>query len=73
MFSKEKIEIIIDGMKCKHCETRIKEALIKISGIRKITTNIKKKQVIVYYQINPSVDVIKKAIEDLGYKVLEIK
>ena len=71
MLSKNKLEIMVDGMKCSHCEKRIKEALLENNNITKVNTNIEKKKVIIYYREKPSIDEIKKIIEELDYKVIE--
>ena len=73
MFSKNKIEVFIDGMKCSHCEKRIKETLLQDKDIKKVTTNLEKKMVTIISNKEIAKEKIKEKIEDLEYKVIEIK
>lgn len=68
--SKMKKIMIIDGMSCSHCSARVENALNSIEGVR-ATVELKKKRAIV--ETDVSDDVLKKAVEDAGYSVKEIK
>lgn len=65
----EKI-LMIDGMSCAHCSARVENALNSIEGV-KATVELKKKRAIV--QTDVADDVLVKAVEDAGYKVVKIK
>lgn len=67
--------IIIEGMMCEHCTGRVEKALAEIQGVEKVKTNLKAKTATVKMNKDNTVadEVLKNAIEQAGYKVIEIK
>ncbi|MCI8833684.1 MAG: heavy-metal-associated domain-containing protein [Clostridia bacterium] len=64
--------ISIDGMHCMHCAKKIEDTLKGIKEVKsvKVILEDKKAEVILKSEIND--DILKEAIENLGYTVLEI-
>ena len=64
MEKNNKIEIRISGMSCTGCENRVENVLKNIENVESVieTNDIK----------NLDIDVIKEALEDLGYDILEV-
>ena len=64
--------ITVEGMSCMHCVNRVKTALESIKGVDSAEVSLEKKEAVITGEDIPA-EVIKKAIEDQGYKVIEIK
>lgn len=62
--------IKVEGMHCKSCELIIKEAILEIDGVERVDANSKNGVVQVSYKDEGSLEKIKKAIENEGYKVI---
>lgn len=65
--------IKIDGMQCNHCKMSVEKALSKIDGIENVEVSLEKKQATIEVNGNVSDEIIKSAIEEEGFKVIEIK
>lgn len=63
--------LLVDGMSCGHCEKSIKNALGELEGVSNVEVNLGTKKVEVEGE-NLVDTVLKEAIEDAGYEVLEI-
>ncbi|QTA38879.1 copper-translocating P-type ATPase [Thermosipho ferrireducens] len=71
--SAKTVTIPISGMTCASCAARITKEIQKLEGIEKVDVNFATEKALVTY--DPSkvrVSAIKKAIENAGYKPLEI-
>lgn len=64
--------LVVDGMSCGHCEKAVKESLGELEGVTKVEVDLDKKLVEVEGE-NLVDNLIKEAIEDAGYDVIEIK
>ena len=64
--------LLVDGMTCGHCEKAVKNALGEIDGVKNVSVNLDTKEVEVEGE-NLDNLVLKVAIEEAGYEVLEIK
>ena len=62
--------LMIDGMSCGHCSARVESALNAIEGV-KATVELKKKRAVV--ETDVADEILVKAVEDAGYKVVKIK
>lgn len=70
MFGKTiKTQVLVEGMHCEHCASRVKSELEKIDGIGSVKVNINKKLVTIYSKKELDISFLKKKIEDLGYMV----
>ena len=65
-------KIIIEGMSCNHCVEHVKKALSGIEGVLSAVVDLEGKYALVNVN-NVSDEVLKEAIEDEGYDVVEIK
>ena len=65
--------IFVEGMMCKHCQKHVEDALTNTVGVNSVVVDLESKTATV--EINESVteEVLKKAIIDAGYEVIEIK
>ena len=63
--------VIVEGMTCEHCRSRVESSLNELAGVS-ARVNLKKKTAIVSMEIEVSNDEIRAAIERAGYKVESI-
>ena len=63
----------IKGMMCGHCEASVKKALEAIAGVSEAVVSHEKGNAVLTLNETVSDDVLKKAVEDQDYKVLEIQ
>ena len=72
--SEEKTEMTktlkVEGMMCMHCEARVKKALEALEGVVSAAPDHEKNECVVVLNGEVSDEVLKKTIEDQGYKVL---
>ena len=59
----------IEGMMCPHCETTVKKTLEAIDGIESAEVSHEKGSAVLTMSKNVEDSVLKKAVEDAGYKV----
>lgn len=60
----------IEGMKCPHCEMNVKKALEALDGVSAEEVSHEKGTAVVSFSSEVADDVLKKAVEDKGYKVV---
>ena len=65
--------MVIEGMMCPHCEARVKKTLEAIEGVSSAAVSHTAGTAIVDLANEVGNDVLKKAVEDQDYKVIEIK
>lgn len=63
--------VIVEGMTCEHCRSRVESCLNELAGVS-ARVNLKKKTAIVSMETEVSDDVIRAAIEHAGYQVESI-
>ncbi len=68
---KQKI-LLIEGMSCGHCSMRVEKALNALEGVT-AKVDLAEKKATVLFNNDLSDDKLKKAVEDAGYEVKEIK
>lgn len=66
-----KKKIQIEGMSCNHCVAHVKEALKDLCEIGEVEVNLQDKYALLETTSDDSV--IKEAIEDAGYDVINIE
>lgn len=66
-----KKRLIVEGMTCENCAIRIENALNRLDGVL-CKVNLRKKTAAVSYSAEVSDDVLKAAVEKLGYTVTEV-
>ena len=70
MFTKE---ISIEGMSCNHCKMSVEKALGNIDGINEVKVSLENKNAIIKSSIEIDDNKIIEAIEEEGFKVIDIK
>ena len=72
MFNKKVKQVInVDGMSCSHCAKKVENSLKEIDGVVKVSVNLDKKEVIITSKFEIDASLLRKKIEDLGYKYLD--
>ena len=71
--SKMKKTMKIEGMMCGHCEARVKKALEALSEVETAEVSHETGTAVVTLKTETADEVLKKAVEDQDYKVLEIQ
>ena len=64
--------VIIEGMTCEHCKARVESRLNSLDGVS-AKVNLKRKTAVVSMEKDVQDEEIKKAIENAGYEVIEIR
>ena len=65
--------IKIEGMMCPHCSGRVKKALEALEAVASADVSHESGTANVSLSASISDEVLKKAVEDAGYTVIEIK
>ena len=60
----------IEGMMCPHCEGTVKKALEAIDGVREVVASHTAGTAVVTLDGEVADEVLKKTVEEQGYKVL---
>ena len=67
-----KKKILVDGISCVHCVNHVTEVLIQI-GAKDVVVNLDKKLATAEISDNITDEIIKAAIEEAGYDVVQIE
>ena len=62
----------IEGMTCEHCKNRVENALNRLEGVS-AKVNLKKKTAVVSMEKEIEDMQLQKAVEQAGYKVIQIR
>ncbi len=73
LFSSVKQEVGVEGMKCEHCEAHMKEAFMKIEGVKEVVADRSKNLVSVKSKKGISEAQAKEAVESCNKTFLGIK
>ena len=73
MFGSKKQTLVVEGMMCEHCAAHVKEALEKIEGVTGAKVDLKEKTATVKVKEGLEESVYRQAIEDAGYKLVEVR
>lgn len=68
-----KKELIIEGMSCGHCVKHVENALREIKEVQDVIVSLSQKKATISLKDQIDDDKIKKAVEEAGYKVIDIK
>ena len=63
----------IEGMMCQHCEASVKKALESVNGVKQAIVSHSNGTAIVTLESDIDPQILKKAVEDRDYKVVDIK
>jgi copper chaperone CopZ len=73
LFSKKTVKTLtVEGMHCAHCSQRVEKALEELSGVS-AKVDLANKTATVTMKKEYSDEALKKAVEDAGFAVTEIK
>lgn len=75
MFGGNKITKIIEieGMSCGHCSKKVETALKDLKEVKSVNVSLEEKKAEVILKQEVDNDVLKNTVEELGYKVVNIK
>ena len=68
-----KKEILISGMTCGHCVKRVENALLEIDGVHSVVVSLDDKKATIEADDKIEDQLLKDAIEDVGYTVEAIQ
>ncbi len=68
-----KKEILISGMTCGHCVKRVENALFEIDGVHSVVVSLDEKRASIEADDKIEDQLIKDAIDDIGYIVEAIQ
>ncbi len=68
-----KKKISIEGMSCGHCVNHVKEALSEITGVTSVDVSLESKSAVIEGSIAVTNEIIKAAIDEVGYEVVGIE
>lgn len=63
----------VDGMACSMCEAHVNEAIRKAVPVKKVTSSHKKGETQLILENPVDEQVIKQAIESIGYRVISVE
>ena len=64
----KKETINVNGMMCEKCKAHVEEACMKVNGVISATANLKKKNVVIKYEVEVDINSVKSAINAAGYE-----
>lgn len=67
----KKIVLKVNGMMCAGCENRIKNAISLIDGVEEVFASHVDSTVNIAASDDVDINVVKEAIEDLGFEIIE--
>lgn len=65
--------ISIEGMRCGHCTASVDKALREIAGVSDVTVDLAAKKAELEAADTVTDDALRKAVDDLGFQVSEIR
>ena len=65
--------IFINGMSCGHCSKRVESALKAVNGVKSVSVSLEDKKAEVILKSEVENEILKKTIEDIGFKVTNIE
>ena len=68
----KEIELEVEGMTCEGCERRIQNVLMDIDGVENAKASHIDKNVKITLNKDVDINILKEAIEDLDFKVLDL-
>lgn len=68
----EKTTLKIDGMMCGMCEAHVNNAIKSSAKVKKVTSSHSSGETVVISEEPLDMEIINKAVEEIGYKVLSV-
>ena len=69
----KKIELVIEGMMCAHCQARVKNALESIEGVESVSVNLENKKALVICNDSVEPATLTAAVKSDGYEPVSYK
>ena len=67
-------KLLIEGMKCKHCKQNLEDALTEdMEGVEVLDISIEELYALVNMNEDVHINDIKNIVEDLGFKLIDVK
>lgn len=63
----------VEGIMCPHCEAKVQKALGKLEGVESVAASHETGKVEVVCNKEIANEVLAKTVEDLDYKVIDVK
>ena len=60
----------IEGMTCDHCVHHVTQALESVDGVQSAKVSLKKNEAVVKFDETASLDAMREAVAEAGYKVV---
>jgi len=65
--------LVVEGIKCINCSKRIENVLKDIKEVKDVSINLESRKVSVILKKEIDINILKNKIENLDFKVVEIK
>ena len=65
--------IFINGMSCGHCSKRVEEALKSVNGVKSVKVSLEEKKADVILKNDVDNEILKNAVEEVGFEVVNVK
>ena len=65
--------IFIEGMSCGHCSKRVEAALKAVKVVKSVVVSLEGKKADIILKTDIDNEILKGAVEDIGFKVINIK
>lgn len=66
-------KLSIEGMTCAHCVGHVEEALNELDGVISAKADLEGKNAVVELNQDITDDILKEAIEEVGYEVIDVQ
>ncbi len=66
-------KVLIEGMQCNHCKMSVEKALKAIENVEEVEVSLENKEATIKSEVEIDNEKIRKAIEEAGFEVKEIK
>ena len=65
--------IFIEGMSCGHCSKRVEDALKSVNGVKSVKVSLEEKKADVILKNDVDNEILKNAVEEVGFEVVNVK
>ena len=65
--------IFINGMSCGHCSKRVEEALKSVNGVKSVKVSLEEKKADIILKNDVDNNVLKNAVENVGFEVVNVQ
>lgn len=65
--------IFINGMSCGHCSKRVEDALKSVNGVKSVKVSLEEKKADIILKKDVDNEILKNAVEDVGFEVMNVQ